>query len=161
MSYMTEQIYSAPESNLTTRSSLDDREYAGFWVRCLASLIDAVLSLMIVTPILYLVYGKDYFLSDSMLQGPIDFAINYLLVPLIVVLFWVYQRVTPGKMLLGLEVVKADSDINLSFLNAVGRYLAYYLSAIVLFLGFITIAFDKRKQGWHDKLAGTVIVKKR
>jgi uncharacterized RDD family membrane protein YckC len=40
----------------------------------------------------------------------------------------------------------------------VGRYFAYLASIIPLFLGFLWIAFDKRKQGWHDKLAGTVVV---
>jgi uncharacterized RDD family membrane protein YckC len=42
----------------------------------------------------------------------------------------------------------------------VGRYFAYFLSTIPLGLGLIWVAFDKRKQGWHDKLAGTVVIKK-
>lgn len=41
----------------------------------------------------------------------------------------------------------------------VGRYLAYYMSMRPLGLGLIWVVFDKRKQGWHDKLAGTVVVK--
>ena len=41
------------------------------------------------------------------------------------------------------------------------RYLAYYLSALVFFLGFLWVAFDRRKQGWHDKIAGTVVVRDR
>jgi len=45
--------------------------------------------------------------------------------------------------------------------QAIGRYLAYFVSALVLGLGFIWIAFDTRKQGWHDKLAGTVVVRAR
>lgn len=41
----------------------------------------------------------------------------------------------------------------------VGRYLAYYISMLPLFLGIIWVGIDKRKQGWHDKLAGTVVLK--
>ena len=41
------------------------------------------------------------------------------------------------------------------------RYLGYYVSIIPLFLGLIAVAFDPRKQGWHDKLAGTVVVRPR
>ncbi len=40
-----------------------------------------------------------------------------------------------------------------------GRYLGYFASTIPLCLGFLWIAFDKRKQGWHDKLAGTVVIR--
>lgn len=66
---------------------------------------------------------------------------------------------TPGKMLLGLQVLSADGTpigFGISFLRAVG-----YLVSSLLFtipLGFIWAAFDKRKQGWHDKIAGTVVI---
>jgi uncharacterized RDD family membrane protein YckC len=42
----------------------------------------------------------------------------------------------------------------------IGRYLCYYLSSLLLGLGFIWVAFDSRKQGWHDKLAGTLVVRR-
>jgi uncharacterized RDD family membrane protein YckC len=41
----------------------------------------------------------------------------------------------------------------------IGRYFAYYLSTILLGLGFLWIIWDPKKQGWHDKLAGTVVVR--
>ena len=43
--------------------------------------------------------------------------------------------------------------------GCVGRYLAYFVSTIPLALGLIWVAFDKRKQEWHDKLAGTVVIR--
>ena len=43
----------------------------------------------------------------------------------------------------------------------IGRYFGYYVSTIPLFLGFVWVAFDPRKQGWHDKLAGTVVVREK
>jgi uncharacterized RDD family membrane protein YckC len=65
---------------------------------------------------------------------------------------------TPGKMLFGLQVVSADGtpiSFGTAFLRAVGYLVS---SAMGLNLGFIWIAFDKRKQGWHDKIAGTVVI---
>ena len=64
---------------------------------------------------------------------------------------------TPGKMLFGLQVVSAEGapiSFGIAFLRAVG----YLVSGALFNLGFIWIAFDKRKQGWHDKIAGTVVI---
>jgi uncharacterized RDD family membrane protein YckC len=64
---------------------------------------------------------------------------------------------TPGKMLLGLQVVSAQGapiSYGVAFLRSVG----YLISSVVFCLGYIWVAFDKRKQGWHDKIAGTVVI---
>ncbi|MEI6610458.1 MAG: RDD family protein, partial [Deltaproteobacteria bacterium] len=66
---------------------------------------------------------------------------------------------TPGKMLLGLQVYCADGtevSFGIAFLRAVG----YLVSSLLLTipLGFIWAAFDKKKQSWHDKIAGTVVI---
>ncbi len=64
---------------------------------------------------------------------------------------------TPGKMLLGLQVLSADGtpiSFGIAFLRAVG----YLVSGALFNIGFIWVAFDKRKQGWHDKIAGTVVI---
>jgi len=62
-------------------------------------------------------------------------------------------------MMLSLRIVDAETGNTPSVGQAVGRYFGYFLSAIVLCFGFYWIAFDRRKQGWHDKLAGTVVVR--
>ena len=67
---------------------------------------------------------------------------------------------TLGKMALGLRVVTSDGQ-RLSFLHATGRYFAKILSAIILFIGFIMIAFTERKRGLHDMIAGTLVIKVR
>lgn len=64
---------------------------------------------------------------------------------------------TPGKMLMGLQVISIDGkpiSFGIAFLRSVG----YLVSSIVFCLGYIWIAFDKKKQGWHDKIAGTVVI---
>jgi len=63
-------------------------------------------------------------------------------------------------MAISAKIVDAKSGNTPSTGQLIGRYLAYYLSMIPLFLGFVWVAFDGRKQGWHDKLAGTVVVRK-
>ncbi|EEX33201.1 hypothetical membrane protein [Vibrio coralliilyticus ATCC BAA-450] len=63
-------------------------------------------------------------------------------------------------MALKLEVLDAVTGHRLTLSKSVIRYLAYYISAIPLCLGFIWIAFNGKKQGWHDLIANTVVVRK-
>jgi uncharacterized RDD family membrane protein YckC len=64
-------------------------------------------------------------------------------------------------MMLSLQVVDADSGAPLTLAQGIGRYFAYFASTIPMGLGFLWVAFDKRKQGWHDKLAHTVVIRAR
>lgn len=64
-------------------------------------------------------------------------------------------------MAVSAKIVDAKTGNAASTGQLIGRYLAYYLSLVPFCLGFIWVAFDKRKQGWHDKLAGTVVVRKK
>ena len=68
---------------------------------------------------------------------------------------------TPGKMILNLKVVDAGSGDKLSIGQAIGRYLSYIVAFLPLCLGIFWVGIDKRKQGWHDKLAGTVVIRTR
>jgi len=73
------------------------------------------------------------------------------------IFFWVIAGFTPGKALLGLRVVRTDGrPVNLA--RAVLRLIAYLIAALPLFLGFIWILFDNRRQGWHDKIARTYVI---
>ena len=138
---------------------MDDREYAGFWIRTGAAVIDSVLILIIIGPVLTAIYGVDYWLSDSAVQGSWDVLINYILPPIAIVIFWVYKSATPGKMALKLTIVDAKTGGKPSNGQYIGRYLGYYIAAIPLLLGIIWVGIDKRKQGWHDKMAGTVVIR--
>lgn len=138
----------------------DNVEYAGFWIRVGAALIDSLLVTMVILPLLVAVYGWGYFGDQTpMIAGPADFLISWVAPAIAVIAFWLYRQATPGKMVLSLRVVDADTGGTLSVGQSVGRYLAYYVSMIPLLLGFIWVAFDRRKQGWHDKLAGTVVIR--
>ena len=137
----------------------NELEYVGFWARVAATLIDSLLVAAICWPLVTMIYGRKYWSSPSLMQGPADFLINWVLPAVAVVLFWVYRQATPGKIAIGARIVDAETGHPPSKRQLIGRYFAYYVSAIPLFLGMVWVAFDPRKQGWHDKLAGTVVVR--
>ena len=135
--------------------------YGGFWVRVLAYVIDGILLGAIGG-----IIGR--------LFGPLDPEISFddlFLSPqtgLSVIVGWLYfallesseRGATVGKMALGLRVV-TDQGQRLTFLNATGRYFAKFISALILGIGFIMVAFTDRKRGLHDMIAGTLVVKTR
>ena len=139
----------------------EDLEYVGFWARVGASLIDTLLLLLICMPLVTWAYGWQYWTSNTFIHGPADFLINWVFPAIAVVLFWVYRQATPGKIAIAARIVDAQTGEHPSTGQLIGRYLGYYVSIIPLFLGIIWVAFDPRKQGWHDKLAGTVVVRPR
>jgi uncharacterized RDD family membrane protein YckC len=64
-------------------------------------------------------------------------------------------------MVTGLTIVDAKTGDKPSTGQFIGRYFGYYVSTIPLLLGLIWVGIDRRKQGWHDKLAGTVVIRNR
>ena len=142
--------------------------YAGFWLRFVAFLIDTVL-LTVVGGLIGAVFGG--VVGGSMgatgssveditaaVTGP-----AYLIGFLINVIYYVTmesssRQATLGKSALGLVVTNAEGN-RISAGQALGRYFGKYVSALILGIGFIMIAFTERKQGLHDLLAGTLVVK--
>jgi uncharacterized RDD family membrane protein YckC len=135
-------------------------EYAGFWVRVGASLIDTILLMVVIVPWLIAIYGWSYFgETTGFVAGPMDFLISWVLPAIAIIVFWMYRQATPGKMAVSARIVDAVSGGAPSTGQLVGRYFGYFVSTIPLGLGLVWVAFDKRKQGWHDKLAGTVVIR--
>lgn len=73
------------------------------------------------------------------------------------IFFWTLAGQTPGKTLMGLRIVTTDGK-SLSFGRSVRRFLGYILSIFAMWLGFLWILLDNRRQGWHDKIAGTLVI---
>ena len=140
-----------------------DVEYAGFWVRVGAAIIDTLLIMLLIFPLLLAIYGWAYFDGEKtgFIAGPADFLLSWVAPAIAVVVFWMVKQATPGKMALSIRIVDATTGNPPSTGQCVGRYFAYFVSTIPLALGLIWVAFDKRKQGWHDKLAGTVVIRTR
>ncbi|MBI2916995.1 MAG: RDD family protein [Chloroflexi bacterium] len=123
---------------------------AAFWTRFTAWLIDGIVAFLLLIPFLQ---AADPEIGDqnwSLLGGMIVAAWT--------LAFWVWRGQTPGKMLVGVRIVKADGS-KLSAGRAVLRYIGYALSSFTLGIGFLMIAFDKQKRGLHDIIAGTRVIK--
>lgn len=136
-------------------------EYVGFWPRVGAAIIDSILVLIICIPLMIWVYGPAYLQAEVLvfIHGPADILINWVFPAIAVVLFWIYRQATPGKMAIGARIVDAKTGGKPSTGQLIGRYLAYYVSILPLLLGLIWVGIDPRKQGFHDKLAGTLVVR--
>jgi uncharacterized RDD family membrane protein YckC len=122
--------------------------YIGFWPRVLASIIDSVLLMLVLMP----------FAGMLTSGGSASILINVILPAVAVIVFWIYKSATPGKMIIRAEIVDAKTFGKPTTGQFIGRYLGYYVSTLPLLLGLIWVAFDERNQGWHDKLAGTVVI---
>ena len=115
--------------------------------------------MFLVIPLILIVAGPAYFGDTRFVKGGFGFLAEWILPAVAILSFWIARGATPGKMAVSACIVDASTGQPASTGQLIGRYLAYYLSALPLLLGFIWIAFDRRKQGWHDKLAGTVVVR--
>jgi len=134
-------------------------EYVGFWARVGASIIDTILLMLIVVPVMVAVLGGAYFTDERLIKGPVGFLVEWVLPAIGVIAFWIAKQATPGKMVISARIVDAKTGGKPSTAQLIGRYFGYFVSTIPLGLGLIWVAFDRRKQGWHDKLAGTVVVR--
>lgn len=140
--------------------SEDELEYAGFWVRVGAAIIDSILILLVTLPPLIWIYGWAYLdVNSSFISGPADFIISWILPAVGVIIFWNYRQATPGKMAFSMRILDAKTGHPPTAKQNIIRYLGYYVSTIPLGLGLFWVAFDHRKRGWHDMLAGTVVVR--
>ena len=136
----------------------NDLKYVGFWKRTVAGLVDTFLILLVIFPILIWVYGIEYLNNEHLEKGSFDFIINYVFPTIAVILLWKYYQATPGKMIFKATIVDAKTGGKPSLRQLIIRYLGYIISTIPLGLGIFWVAFDKKKQGFHDKLANTVVV---
>lgn len=145
-------------------------QYAGFLRRLAAMVIDSLLLILVLSPLSFLFTSGDYLpgfdphknILDQ--TATIDFDWGYLLLNdllpmLLVIFFWVRYRGTPGKLLMDCQVVDATTLNNLRIGQSVLRYLGYFLSLLPLGLGFLWIIWDRKKRGFHDMLAHTVVIR--
>jgi uncharacterized RDD family membrane protein YckC len=155
--------YAPPTAHVSDAVQFDegDLEYGGFWRRAVAYLIDSILLSIIIVPLTVAIVGWSYFVdgAGSPLNGMATMLLYYGLPAAVTILFWKSKQATPGKMAMSLKIIDADTGMPPTTGQSIGRYFAYYLSALVLLLGFFWVAFDAHKQGWHDKLARTLVVR--
>ena len=131
-------------------------DYAGFWQRAAAFLIDWLIVIVIFVPVMIVVFGMREISLDPAAHSWDLLAL--VAIAAAVIGFWRYCGATPGKLALAVKIVDAASGQPPSTGRLVVRFLAYFVSALPLYLGFLWVAVDRRKQGWHDKIAGTVVI---
>jgi uncharacterized RDD family membrane protein YckC len=147
--------------------SVGVRRYAGFWIRFLARVIDWMI-LGVVGLILYIPFGARAMIFPGnsarlgvvpMFAGLLGFV--QLLQLAIAVTYEAYfvstRGGTPGKLALGLRIIRADGSPVPAGL-AVGRYFAQWISAIILAIGYIMAAFDDQKRALHDRICETRVI---
>jgi uncharacterized RDD family membrane protein YckC len=124
-------------------------EKIGFLTRALATIIDVVLVSIVGAILGSLLGGASGSSGVSLLVG-----LAYYLY------FWSSygHGQTLGKRALSIRVVKTNGT-ELTLVDALIRYVGWILSFVCLFIGVIWVAFDANKQGWHDKIASTYVVK--
>ncbi len=132
--------------------------YGGFWLRLLAYIIDVVI-LGIAQGVIFAAFGESMFEPDP--ENP--FGMANLVSTVVAIAYFVgfessNMQGTPGKRALGMIVTDLDGQ-KITVLRAIGRYFAKILSAIILFIGFIMVAFTDRKQGLHDMICSTLVLK--
>jgi len=129
-----------------------EQRCAGFWRRFAAYLLDGLILNVISWRFFFILSFLPYMLGYVI--GLAFFIGGIIYFPA----FWVWQGATPGKMMMGIKIVKCDGN-PIGVGRAILRYFGYILSAIILYIGYIMIAWDRRKQGLHDKIAGTCVVR--
>jgi uncharacterized RDD family membrane protein YckC len=146
---------------------------AGFWRRVAAGLLDVV----VLGPVAALVFAAwaavlmvqlppsgvgavDWlielpFMEDPLLVPGLIFSFSFGLV--VLYFFTAWWSASPGQRVLGMRVVARDGE-RVGWVRAAARTVALFLAAGYLLLGVLWIGFDRLRQGWHDKLAGTYVV---
>lgn len=132
--------------------------YAGFWARVVAYIID-----VIPLGILGAIFAVGSFSTGGAAGAESVFGITDILSVVVGLAYFVgfessKWQATPGKMALGLIVTDIEGR-RISPARALGRYFGKILSSLILMIGFIMVAFTERKQGLHDILASTIVVK--
>ena len=141
--------------------------YAGFWVRFGAVVIDTVVLglagviLAIITVIAIVLVSPDTFLDT--LLSPVFAILSQIVMNILSAAYFVFmhsssKQATLGKMAMSLKVTDVDGErigVGKSFLRLIGTF----VSAVLLMIGYLMVAFTERKQGLHDKIAGTLVVR--
>ncbi len=142
--------------------------YAGFWIRVAGYIIDTLivgavtLGLIKATGVITVLCPVGVTdASDPSCGGTQISALFYvlLLVPILYfILFWAVGG-TLGQRVLGMRVVDATTGGDLGFARSALRYVGFIIATIPIYLGLIWVGFDPRKQGWHDKIANSYVVR--
>lgn len=156
LSEKMKRMMSFPEPDMNLNTEL---EYVGFWPRLAAALVDLMLLAGVAAPLLLLFYEQNFMVHSSSMSIALQLFVVGIVPPVAITTFWVRRHATPGKMAISAIIIDEKTAGPPSVWQHLGRYCAYFLSALPLGLGFLWVAFSPKKQAWHDRLAGTLVVR--
>ena len=133
--------------------------YAGFWVRVLALLLDIVVLAVITGALTPLLGPAVTFSGTSIVINGGASELSTLVGLAYFIGFWSWRGQTVGMIPFNMQVVGVADGKKIDVVRGLLRYVGFVISVVPLFLGLIWAAFDSRKQGWHDKIAGTVVIR--
>jgi uncharacterized RDD family membrane protein YckC len=151
---------------------VDEPAYAGFWIRFLALILDGIVLSLVVQPLTLLAGPGFEFETTENTAGEIqsfssnfdgsDFAIAALIGMAIYVAYFTIAigrwGQTIGALAVSIKVVHPDGSL-LSYGASLLRYVGSWVSGIILWIGYLMMIWDGRKQTLHDKMAGSVVIK--
>jgi uncharacterized RDD family membrane protein YckC len=143
-------------------ATVEPVRYGGFWIRVVAWFIDGI-AISILSSVLAPILGTGPMVGFEGSRFQIDYgtnAINGLIGLVYFVGLWTWKGQTVGMMPFRLHVVGVDDGTRPDLVRSVLRYIGLIISFAVVLLGVIWVAFDGRKQGWHDKLARTLVIRR-
>lgn len=141
----------------------ETQRYGSFSVRFLANLIDSFLINLIPLLTIYLIVASSITTASiwvGLLWIIVEILVLIILTPVYSVFTYLYFQASIGKYLSGLSIVRADSK-KPTIANGLMRFYVGYFVSTILYLGFLSIINDPKKQGFHDHIAGTYVIKKR
>lgn len=142
--------------------------YAGFWIRVVAAIIDGIIIGVIGGVVQIIIGGFGAAISST---GTVEnsgvlaglFSLGFFLSLGVQIAYYVgmtgAKGATLGKMIFGLKVVDTNGQKIDYGKAALREIIGKWVSGLVFGLGYLWVAFDPKKQGWHDKIAGTLVVK--
>ncbi len=162
--------------------------YAGFSIRFLAQIIDTIFIMLLFIPLGYIIpdaknempneiieayklhsqneitdeeltnIAAPYLINEFLPKLINVFLIQLFIVGVVFIILWHYKSTSPGKALLGLKIVDAETLKPLSYAQSFLRFIGYFISIIPFMFGFTMIMFSKKKQGLHDKIARSLVI---
>jgi uncharacterized RDD family membrane protein YckC len=151
------------------------KTYGGFWMRLVARIVDGIIigiPLSVIFGVFVVLVGgiasTATNTTDQNAQAAVGLGLVgvWLLIAILAtigtvayfVYFWGTSGSTLGMRLFKLRIVDADTGLNIGIPRAIVRYLMSIVNSLACYIGWIWIAFDARKQGWHDKVANSVVL---
>lgn len=133
-----------------------------FWLRVFASIVDTFALLVVSVPMVLLIVERDPAgIPSSGVTGGVGILVKWVVPFAFTIAFRLHWQSTLVKMLLWASIVDARTGQPPSTQQLLIRHAGYITSSACWGLGLLWVAFDARQRGWHDKMAGTVVVRNR